>query len=46
VHIAGGSELGGMHADSHSGAPLEPVQELLNGAVRAKLPMTARAAAG
>jgi uncharacterized protein (UPF0276 family) len=29
VHIAGGSELGGMYADSHAGAPPEPVWELL-----------------
>lgn len=30
VHIANGSELGGMYADSHSGAPPEPVWELLS----------------
>ena len=30
VHIANGSELGGMYADSHSGAPPEPVWELLD----------------
>jgi uncharacterized protein (UPF0276 family) len=30
VHIAGGSELGGMYADSHSGAPPEPVWDLLD----------------
>lgn len=29
VHIANGSELGGMYADSHSGAPPEPVWDLL-----------------
>ena len=30
VHIANGSELGGMYADSHSGAPPEPVWDLLD----------------
>jgi len=30
VHIAGGAELGGMYADSHSGAPPEPVWDLLD----------------
>ncbi|WP_037498138.1 DUF692 domain-containing protein [Sphingomonas jaspsi] len=30
VHIANGSELGGMYADSHSGAPPEPVWALLD----------------
>ncbi len=30
VHIANGSELGGMYADSHSGAPPEPVWTLLD----------------
>jgi uncharacterized protein (UPF0276 family) len=30
VHIAGGSELGGMYVDSHSGAPPEPVWDLLD----------------
>ena len=30
VHIAGGSELAGMYADSHSGAPPEPVWDLLD----------------
>jgi uncharacterized protein (UPF0276 family) len=30
VHIANGSELGGMYADSHSGAPPEPVWKLLD----------------
>lgn len=30
VHIANGSELGGMYADSHSGAPPEPVWSLLD----------------
>lgn len=30
VHIANGSELGGMYADSHAGAPPEPVWELLD----------------
>lgn len=30
VHIAGGSELGGMYADSHSGVPPEPVWDLLD----------------
>jgi len=30
VHLAGGSELGGMYADSHSGAPPEPVWDLLD----------------
>ena len=30
VHIAGGSELGGMYADSHSGSPPEPVWDLLD----------------
>ena len=30
VHIANGSELGGMYADSHSGAPPEPVWNLLD----------------
>ena len=29
VHIANGSELGGMYADSHSGVPPEPVWDLL-----------------
>lgn len=30
VHIANGSELGGMYADSHSGAPPDPVWDLLD----------------
>ena len=30
VHIADGSEMGGMYADSHSGVPPEPVWELLD----------------
>ncbi|HEX6740877.1 MAG TPA: DUF692 family protein [Sphingomicrobium sp.] len=30
VHIANGSELGGMYADSHAGAPPEPVWDLLD----------------
>ncbi len=30
VHIANGSELGGMYADSHSGAPPGPVWDLLD----------------
>lgn len=30
VHIAGGAELAGMYADSHSGAPPEPVWDLLD----------------
>jgi len=30
VHIANGSEMGGMYADSHSGAPPEPVWDLLD----------------
>lgn len=30
IHIANGSELGGMYADSHSGAPPEPVWDLLD----------------
>jgi hypothetical protein len=30
VHIANGSELGGMYADSHAGAPPEPVWEMLD----------------
>lgn len=30
VHIADGAEMGGMYADSHSGAPPEPVWELLD----------------
>jgi uncharacterized protein (UPF0276 family) len=30
VHIANGSELGGVYADSHSGAPPEPVWDLLD----------------
>jgi hypothetical protein len=30
VHIAGGSELGGMYVDSHAGAPPEPVWDLLD----------------
>lgn len=30
VHIAGGSELAGIYADSHSGAPPEPVWDLLD----------------
>jgi uncharacterized protein (UPF0276 family) len=30
VHIANGSELAGMYADSHSGAPPEPVWDLLD----------------
>lgn len=30
VHIANGNEIGGMYADSHSGAPPEPVWELLD----------------
>ena len=34
VHIANGSELGGMYADSHSGAPPEPVWDLLADLVR------------
>ena len=34
VHIAGGSELGGMYADSHAGAPPEPVWALLDDLVR------------
>jgi len=29
VHIANGSEVGGMYADSHSGPPPEPVWDLL-----------------
>ena len=30
VHIANGSEIGGMYGDSHSGAPPEPVWDLLD----------------
>lgn len=30
VHIANGNEIGGMYADSHSGAPPEPVWDLLD----------------
>lgn len=33
VHIAGGSELAGIYADSHSGAPPEPVWDLLDDVV-------------
>lgn len=34
VHIANGNEIGGMYADSHSGAPPEPVWELLDDIVQ------------
>jgi uncharacterized protein (UPF0276 family) len=34
VHIANGNEIGGMYADSHSGAPPEPVWDLLDNLVR------------
>lgn len=30
VHIAGGAELGGLYSDAHSGAPPEPVWDLLD----------------